>query len=73
MTFIHFTLNIIVFVGCTEEYQVNNATKPDKGASVPLMHLVCLCYICIKYALRGVDLIFKNIFSFSNRLFYVLP
>ncbi|XP_052754599.1 probable E3 ubiquitin-protein ligase HERC2 isoform X2 [Galleria mellonella] len=26
--------------GCTEEYQINNATTSDKGASVPLMHLV---------------------------------
>ncbi|CAH0405793.1 unnamed protein product [Chilo suppressalis] len=26
--------------GCTEEYQINNASITDKGASVPLMHLV---------------------------------
>ncbi|KAJ8734224.1 hypothetical protein PYW07_014775 [Mythimna separata] len=26
--------------GCTEEYQISNATSSDKGASVPLMHLV---------------------------------
>ncbi|KAI5642407.1 regulator of chromosome condensation (RCC1) repeat domain-containing protein [Phthorimaea operculella] len=26
--------------GCTEEYQLTNATSSDRGASVPLMHLV---------------------------------
>ncbi|KAL4709830.1 hypothetical protein ACJJTC_001284, partial [Scirpophaga incertulas] len=26
--------------GCTEEYQINNTTVSDRGASVPLMHLV---------------------------------
>ncbi|XP_022827451.1 probable E3 ubiquitin-protein ligase HERC2 [Spodoptera litura] len=29
-----------ITAGCAEEYQMNNAVATDKGASVPLMHLV---------------------------------
>lgn len=45
-------LNENIFSGCTEEYQINNASTSDKGASVPLMHLVRILY-------------FKKIWSFE--------